>query len=200
MVRPLQPISDSATTASAPPGEEDTFDQLFERIANDDYNAFEKIFQNCYKSLCSYSKQLVICPQLAEEIVDDVFCNLWRNRKKIQISTSFRAYLISSIRNRSLDILRKQKGVKIYVLDHAHGIESDQLMGCDGLIYEELRSLIDGAIQRLPNQCRLIFQMSRYEELSYKDISLKLNISVKTVDTQIGRALKHIRKSIAAIQ
>lgn len=144
-------------------------------------------------------KQLVVCPQLAEEIVDDVFCSLWRNRKKIQINTSFRAYLITSIRNRSLDSLRRRKEIKVYVLDHADAVEADQSVGCDGLIYEELRSQIDGAIETLPKQCRLIFRMSREQDLSYRDIAVKLNISVKTVDTQIGRALKHIRKSIDAL-
>lgn len=193
-------LSNSATLASPFPRNDETMDGLFRRVADDDCVAFEKIFKNFYKSLCSYSKQMVACPHLAEEIVDDVFCNLWRNRKKIQIGTSFRAYLITSIRNRSLDSIRKQKGVRIYVLDHALAIESDQSVGCDGLIYEELRLQIDAAIQQLPKQCQIIFRMSREQDLSYKDIAVKLNISVKTVDTQIGRALKHIRKTIAAIE
>ena len=87
----------------------------------------------------------------------------------------------------------------VYVLDHADAVEADQSVGCEGLIYEELRSQIDGAIETLPKQCRLIFRMSREQDLSYRDIAVKLNISVKTVDTQIGRALKHIRKSIDAL-
>lgn len=176
---------------------DDNIDGLFQRVINDDYSAFEKIFHSSYRYLCYYSSQLVVCRQTAEEIVDDVFCNLWRNRKKIQVSCSFRAYLITSIRNRSLDSLRKTKGVRVYVLDHAHSVECKQSIASDSLIYEELSSHIDQAIENLPEQCRLIFRLSREHDLSYKDIARKLNISVKTVDTQIGRALRFIRTSIA---
>lgn len=174
-----------------------SIETLFRRVTDDDYSAFESIFKDSYRFLCAYARHLVTCPELAEEIVDDVFFNLWHNRKKIHISSSFRAYLIACIRNRSLDSLRKGKGVKTYVLDHAEMIECQQSIACDTLIYEELRTQIDQAIQCLPEQCRVIFLMSRDEELSYKDIALQLNISVKTVDTQIGRALKHIRGRIA---
>lgn len=199
MIGSLRTLSHTCSLAHPGCNPDEHYEGLFERVTNDDHTAFEIIFRNFYKSLCAYSKQLVVCPQLAEEIVDDVFCNLWRNRKKIQINTSFRAYLITSIRNRSLDSLRKRKDIKVYVLDHADAVEAEQSIGCDGLIYEELRSQIDGAIATLPQQCRLIFRMSREQDLSYRDIAVKLNISVKTVDTQIGRALKHIRKSIDAL-
>jgi RNA polymerase sigma-70 factor (ECF subfamily) len=176
---------------------DDNIDGLFQRVINDDYSAFEKIFHSSYRSLCYYSSQLVVCRQTAEEIVDDVFCNLWRNRKKIQVSCSFRAYLIRSIRNRSLDSLRKTKGVRVYVLDHAQSVECKQSSASDSMIYEELSRHIDQAIENLPEQCRLIFRLSREHDLSYKDIAQKLNISVKTVDTQIGRALRFIRTRIA---
>ena len=198
MIRSLRTLSHMASVTHTGCNPDEHYEGLFERVSNDDHAAFEKIFRNFYKSLCSYSKQLVVCPQLAEEIVDDVFCSLWRNRKKIQINTSFRAYLVTSIRNRSLDSLRKRKEIKVYVLDHADAVEAEQSVGCDRLIYEELRSQIDDAIASLPGQCRLIFRMSREQDPSYSDIALKLNISVRTVDTQIGRALKHIRKSIDA--
>jgi RNA polymerase sigma-70 factor (ECF subfamily) len=185
------------TTSTVLESTDETIDGLFRRVINDDYAAFEKIFRSSYRYLCIYSSQLVVCPQTAEEIVDDVFCNLWNNRKKIRISSSFRAYLITSIRNRSLDSLRKLKGVRVHVLEQAHTIECKQSIAYESLIYDELASQIDGAVQRLPEQCRLIFKMSREQDLSYKDIALKLNISVKTVDTQIGRALKAIRRSLA---
>ena len=186
----LPPFHDAASTG-------DRVETLFRRVTDDDYAAFESIFKDSYRFLCAYSRHLVACPQLAEEIVDDVFFNLWQNRKKIHITISFRAYLITCIRNRSLDSLRKGKGVKTYVLDHAESVECKQSIACDTMAYEELRTQIDRAIQGLPEQCRVIFRMSRDEELSYKDIASQLHISVKTVDTQIGRALKHIRRRIA---
>ncbi|HEX8041354.1 MAG TPA: sigma factor, partial [Chryseosolibacter sp.] len=76
-------------------------DQLFNRVRKDDYTAFGRIFKANYARLCAYSNRFVLNRQLAEEIVDDVFCNLWKNRKRIRISSSFQAYLITSVRNRS---------------------------------------------------------------------------------------------------
>ena len=197
MRSPFQATPDSSGFPCKPPSHEEGIDGLFQRVVNDDYSAFEKIFRMNYRYLCSYSSSLVVCPQLAEEIVDDVFCSLWSNRKRIQINSSFRAYLITSIRNRSLDTVRKLKGGKVYVLEQANMVKCKQSIACDALIYEELCAQVDKAVEELPRQCQMIFRMSRDEGLPYKDIAHRLAISVKTVDTQIGRALKHIRKSIA---
>ena len=177
---------------------EEAIDSLFTRMVEDDYDAFEKLFHLCYRCLCSYSRQLVICSHLAEEIVDDVLFSLWCNRRKIRITTSFRAYLVKCVRNRSLDSLRRKKGVRIYMLDHAAAMECKQSIAHDVLIVDELQRQIEGVIDRLPSQCQTIFRLSREEDLSYKEIALRLNISVKTVDTQICRALRVIRRTIAA--
>jgi RNA polymerase sigma-70 factor (ECF subfamily) len=192
----LQPVRNAAFRHPGKPTS-NRIDRLFQQVKNDDYFAFEKIFRKSYRSLCSYSNQLVICPELAEEIVDDVFCSLWEDRKKIHITTSFQSYLIISIRNRSLDCLRKMKGKKKYLLEDAERVRCKQLIASEKIIYEELRQQVDTAVKALPAQCRRIFQMSREQDFSYKEIANKLNISIKTVDTQIGRALKSIRKSIA---
>src|SRR5688572_22562608 len=97
-------------------------ESLFQRVKNDDAAAFGIIFKKYYRALCAYAYQLVISRELAEEIVDDVFFNLWNNRKKINISSSFQAYLMISIRNRSVDCLRKMKGERKYVLNHAEKV------------------------------------------------------------------------------
>lgn len=175
----------------------DNLDELFQRVINDDYSSFEKIFKNNYKSLCTYACHVVKSHELAEEIVDDVFCNLWKNRKKIQITSSFRAYLLTSIRNKSLDCLRKMKHEKNAVLESAATVPCKQSIAYETLFFEELNGRIEAAIQGLPRQCRTIFLMSRDQDLKYKEIAELLNISIKTVDTQMGRALKYLRKSIS---
>lgn len=177
---------------------QDRIETLFERVRADDYEAFQIIFRASYRRLCAYSKQLVSSSELAEEIVDDVFCSLWQNRKKIHIATSFHSYLNTSIRNRSLDCLRKLRREKIFQLDKAACVPCGQSIATDCLVYEELRLQIERAVARLPEQCRIIFRMSREQDLSYKEIACLLNISVKTVDTQIGRALKSVRQFMAA--
>lgn len=194
----LKAFSDSSIFASSDSSGRETVDLLFERVVKDDHSAFEQMFRSNYSDLCAYSRQLVACPQLAEEIVDDVFCSLWDNRKRIHINTSFRAYLITSIRNRCLDSLRRSKSKNIYVLEDAQMVRCKQSIALESLMYEELRDRIEGAVNRLPRQCQTIFRMSREEDLPYKDIAQRLNISIKTVDAQIGRALKHIRHIIAS--
>lgn len=176
-------------------------DQLFNRVRKDDYNAFGRIFKANYARLCAYSNRFVMSRQLAEEIVDDVFCNLWKNRKRIRISSSFQAYLVASVRNRSLDCLRKLRHEKKKsLLEHAETIPCRQSIASEAMMLDELHDRIHAAVSILPSQCRTIFLMSREEDLRYKDIATRLNISIKTVDTQIGRALKHIRKMIAEDQ
>jgi RNA polymerase sigma-70 factor (family 1) len=180
------------------PSSFEEMEHLFHRVTQGDYMAFEAIFKKHYHRLCAYSNRLVMNPQLAEEIVDDVFFSLWKNREKIEISTSFQAYLVTSVRNRSLDCLRQLKHEKRKsLLEHAETLPCKQSIAYETMMLEELHHRIHAAVRILPTRCRIIFQMSREEDLKYKDIARKLNISVKTVDTQIGRALKHLRKAIA---
>lgn len=174
-----------------------TLDELFKRVIEDDYNAFEQIFKSTYKSLCAYANRVVKSHELAEEVVDDVFCNLWRNRKKILITTSFKSYLLASVRNKSLDCLRKLKHEKNTMLESAATVPCKQSIAYETMFFEELHARINDAIQGLPKQCRTIFLMSRDQDLKYKEIAELLHISIKTVDTQMGRALKYLRKTIA---
>jgi RNA polymerase sigma-70 factor (ECF subfamily) len=174
----------------------ESLDDLFTRVINDDYSAFEKIFKRTYKSLCALSNGMVKKHELSEEIVDDVFCSLWKNRKKIQINTSFHSYLLAAVRNKSFDWLRKLKHEKSTLLENAASVACRQSIAHETLIYEELHEQIESAIQDLPKQCRTIFLMSRDQDLKYKEIAEILEISIKTVDTQMGRALKYLRKTI----
>jgi RNA polymerase sigma-70 factor (ECF subfamily) len=172
-------------------------DALFQRVAHfDDKQAFERIFNRSYRSLCLLSCRIVRNTELAEEIVDDVFYSFWKNRKTINISSSFTSYLLVSVRNRSLDCLRKMKNKKSTLLDSSADFPSNQIVADEQMAYEELSNRIDAAIQSLAPQCRLIFRMSREQELTYKEIAEHLKLSIKTVDTQMGRALKHLRSEI----
>jgi RNA polymerase sigma-70 factor (ECF subfamily) len=85
-------------------------------------------------------------------------------------------------------------------LEDGAGIASDEIIASDALAYEELRDHLTAAIQSLPLQCRLIFTMSREQDLTYREISEKLGLSIKTVETQMGRALKHIRRELKAFR
>jgi RNA polymerase sigma-70 factor (ECF subfamily) len=172
-------------------------DNLFQKVVySDDQAAFGQIFDATYSLLCGISFRMTKSVESSEEIVDDVFCSFWRNRRKINITTSFNLYLIASVRNRSLDYLRKLKNEKSSPLEDISQIASVEIIASDAMAYEELKEHITAAIQSLPRQCRLIFTMSREQDLTYKEISDKLGLSIKTVDTQMGRALKHMRSEL----
>lgn len=177
---------------------EESLDDLFQFVvSHDDYHAFEVIFNRTYKALCSLSSRMVKCRESAEEIVDDVFCSFWANRKRILINTSFQSYLTTSVRNRSLDCLRKRKHENNgLALERAIDIPCKQEIAVDKMVFHELNASVEAAINALPKQCRAIFLMSRDQGLMYKEIAELLNISIKTVDTQMGRALKHLRSAL----
>ncbi len=196
MNTPHQPSFQPIPYPTALESESGILDALFVRVEGDDYRAFEAIFKRTYHSLCSYAHRIVKDRELVEELVDDVFCNVWRNRKRIRINASFRSYLIASVRNKSFDCLRKIKNKRNSALDTVSEVANGQSIALEEIIFEELNQQIEGAIQALPRQCRTIFQMSRNENLRYKDIAAILGISIKTVDTQMGRALKHLRKTV----
>ncbi|RAW00876.1 RNA polymerase sigma-70 factor [Pseudochryseolinea flava] len=174
-----------------------SLDELFASVVHsDDYHAFEKIYNRTYQHLCSLSSRMLKSRELAEEIVDDVFCTLWANRKKILISASFNAYLNTAVRNRSLDSIRKMKSEKSLELETAADVPCKQSVADEDLVFQELNHSIEVAIATLPTQCRTIFLLSRDQGLMYKEIAELLQISIKTVDTQMGRALKQLRNLV----
>jgi RNA polymerase sigma-70 factor (ECF subfamily) len=196
MNTPLQPSFQPFPYPTAQESQSGSLDALFSRVESDDYRAFEAIFKLTYPSLCTYANRIVKDHEVTEELVDDVFCNVWRNRKKIRINASFRSYLLASVRNKAFDCLRKIKNRRNSALDTVTEVANGQSIALEEIIFEELNQQIEGAIQAMPRQCRTIFQMSRNENLRYKEIAAILGISIKTVDTQMGRALKHLRKTV----
>src|SRR6267378_4117290 len=98
----------------------------------------EAIFKRTYHSLCSYAHRIVKDRELVEELVDDVFCNVWRNRKRIRINASFRSYLIASVRNKSFDCLRKIKNKRNSALDTVSEVANGQSIALEEIIFEEL--------------------------------------------------------------
>jgi len=203
MIPQISPIisSYSKRISNANRPQKEDLDELFNRvIAHDDQGAFEVIFNRTYRSLCHISNRIVNSYEMAEEIVDDVFFSFWKNRKSISVTISFSSYLFVSVRNRSLDYLRK---IKNKAIDSSLESVTEKALtngvGHDPIIYEELAERINRSIQSLPAQCRLIFTMSREQELTYNQIAHQLGLSVKTVDTQMGRALKHLRQEIKGL-
>lgn len=175
----------------------DRVDYLFAKfLRDDDYVAFEQLFLISYNPLRSFCKKIVHINEVAEELVSEVFFKIWNNRKAIVITTSHKSYLYTAVHNISLDHLRKEKRYILTNIEKAVTIPCDFLdpqMGCE---YEELQEKIHGAVNKLPRQCKQIFRLSREQGLRYNEIAEKLQLSVKTIETQMGRALKSLRKSL----
>jgi RNA polymerase sigma-70 factor, ECF subfamily len=170
-------------------------ENIWKKIQQKDESAFERYYKEHYRSFflmaCKYLKD----PVQAEEIVNDVFLKIWEDGDKMKIESSLKSYLYKSIINRSLNVLNKSKRDLARQADRiTMPEESYELREIEE---NELMVKIYAAIDQLPDQCRRVFEMSRFEELKQQEIADKLGISVKTVKNHITIALKQL--SIALI-
>jgi RNA polymerase sigma-70 factor (ECF subfamily) len=180
-------------------GDHTDIEELMYKILREgDYAAFQQLFKKMYGPLCQFCVKFVHVKEVAEELVSDVFYNIWKNRQRI-IVTSPKAYLFTAVRNRGFDHLRKVKKSVWCDLEEATHIPADSTDSQDILVHYELNKSLEQSIASLPKQCRLIFELSRDHGMKYKEIASMLNISIKTVETQMGRALKHLRQSLPAM-
>lgn len=178
--------------------------KLFQRIKEDDFIAFESIFKKYYKSLCIYAEHYAGEPEMAKEIVGEFFLKLWENRKKIHINNSYKNYLFTSIHNSCLKYLEHLKVLKKYRdyseqrlknLEFLTSVSGDYPLA--NLISQEIVEEIECAIESLPDKCKEIFKLSRFENFSYNEISTKLNVSINTIRTQMSRALEKLRHDLS---
>lgn len=159
--------------------------------ANDE-SAFQEVFRTHYPSACRAIRKFIKEISTVEDLAQDVFVRFWEKRHQIEIKTSIGAYIHRMAINEALSFLRKQKRFQQDNIEDFSfsdkGSSSIEVM--EG---EELKVKIKRAIDSLPPKCRTVFLLSRYEELSYKEIAAKLEISVKTVENQMGKALRVMR-------
>lgn len=132
----------------------------------------------------------------AKDIVQEVFFELWKNRTSINIQISLKAYLRRAIVNRSLNHLKVDRRFQ-WGDEHMDWQREDtDITAEQKLEVDDLQSIVNRAIDALPERCQLIFKLSRIEHLSHKEISQQLNISPKTIENQMTKALKSIRKAV----
>ncbi|HNW98067.1 MAG TPA: RNA polymerase sigma-70 factor [Bacteroidales bacterium] len=158
--------------------------------------SFEKLFKNHFKGLTWFAVRYVKDIETAKEIVQDVFINLWEKRSHIDLSKPVKSYLASSVYNKSLNYIRDNKKFDKDILAFETLFPDAGYEQTDRLVTDELEKNIKDAINELPEKCREIFIMSRYENLKYQEIADKLQISIKTVETQMSKALQHMREKL----
>lgn len=169
--------------------------ELLERIKKGDEQAFEKVFRTYYKSLCLFSNRILHDPPSSEEVVEDIFFNLWERRDKFDITTSLKSYLFRSAYNNSLKLLRHQKIVANYESRMVEEEPQYQLQE-NYLEIGEITHSVLKTLDQVPERTRMIFQMNRDEGLKYQEIADKMNISVKTVEAHMTSILKLLRENL----
>ena len=158
--------------------------------------AFESIFKTHFKSLYGYAFLMVRDEALAEEIVQQIFYRVLEKKEKITIHTSFNAYLYKSVHN---ECLQQQKRKKHHARYRSHIVRQERTgdMASEKVEQKELEKKFYQVLEKLPAQCRLVFQMNRFGGMKYLEIAQELNISLKTVESQMSKALKRLRASLA---
>ncbi len=156
-----------------------------------DERVFEQVFRDHYQAMANFALKYLGDTDLAEEVVQDVFSTVWQKADEISVKTNMKSYLYGAVRNYCLNHIKHQKVEQTYISRslHAH----NHLDISDILEYDELKVKIDEALDELPPKCRQVFEMSRFEDKKYKEIAEELDISLKTVENQMGKALKHMR-------
>jgi RNA polymerase sigma-70 factor (family 1) len=174
-----------------------TENDIFEHIKQGNQRVFEQVFRQHYASLCRYANGILKDEDEAEEIVQNMFVGVWEKRQDIGINQSIKSYLYRSVHNHCLNRIKHLKIREThqeYVTFH----ESGAFEAVTETVYKnELEERIVSAVAKLPEQCRIIFSMSRFEELKYNEIAERMGLSVKTIENQIGKALKIMRKELA---
>ena len=169
-----------------------TIDKRVEMEGRLEGRNFEQLFRDYFPPLMAFARKILVDEDDAREVVHLVFIKLWEKRNEVDLSTSLKSYLFTSVHNRSLNVIRDRKKFSSGEVPEVAGewdvsaqIESMELEG-------KMREVIDS----LPEKCREIFEMNRFEGLKYGEIASKLDISIKTVENQMSKALKILREQL----
>lgn len=170
--------------------------QLTRRIKDGDIQAFEDIFNAYYSSLVNFSRNLLKDDSLAEDQVQEVFAQVWKKRETLNEQLPLFPYLLTAVRNKCLNILNHRLVQKNY-LSQTQYENQRQLLSYDyNDLTEESIERMGVALNQLPEKCRAIFELSKFEGLSHKEIAAKLNISTKTIENHITKAFRVLKNEM----
>ena len=168
---------------------------LLHRIATyDDELAFKELYYIYYDRLFRFAMHFVKCEDICEEVVSDVFFNIWQNRRQLSHIENVESYLFKAIKNQSLHYTEKSKQHPVhdelsFTMEYAIDTDNPESL----LLNDELNKVLQYAIGSLPDKCRTIFKLVHEDGLPYKQIAEILGISVRTIDAQMAIATKKIR-------
>ena len=155
------------------------------------------LFRSHFTGLCYFAQKYVKDFETAKEIVQDAYISMWEKRETIDMERAVKSYLTMVIHNKCTNYLRDNRKFDKYIIDIENLLDVPEYESSDSMVADELKISIDSAINELPEKCREIFILNRYENLKYQEIADKLQISVKTVESQMSKALQHMRVRLA---
>jgi RNA polymerase sigma-70 factor, ECF subfamily len=158
--------------------------------------SFEEVFKSHFRNLHAYAFTLLKDETDAEEMVQNVFCRLWEKKEQLDIHSSATAYLYKAVYHECLNFLKHRKVKAAYKVFAQTRPANELASATTKLQLAELEWHIKNAIDGLPEQCRIIFQMSRFGELKYQEIADQLGLSIKTIENQMGKALRIMREKL----
>ena len=177
--------------------------ELTNRLKTGDPKAFEILFSNWFEPLVNFSVQYIRDPEVARNIVQTIFMKVWEKRQLINEELNIKSYLFTATKNDCLSYLRHLRIENRYfetttaqLSDYQLNYEALEQLSFDPVDLENIDRIIRDTVRQLPERCREVFIMSRYEDMRNKEIAEKLNISVKAVEANISRALKALRENL----
>lgn len=173
-----------------------TDNELFDLVSRNKEEAFTMLYERYWKRMLYKALLKLPSESDAEEVVQDTFIDLWNSRHRIQIKHTFHTYIASVVRYK---IMAKMAANKKQTYQDIEGIESKHILDHsteEWISFNDLRDEIEAAVKTLPEKCQLVFRMSREEGMSHKEIAEELDLSSKSVEAHITRAIKTLRKKI----
>ncbi len=169
---------------------------IVKKIKEGDIRAFEELFKLYYSPLSLYAASITGNMDTAEEIIQDLFYVLWRDKERLQILYSVKSYLYKSVKNKSLQYLEHKNIENKYNEFILSGKQQAGISPQDEVEYKELEKIISLTIRNLPDRRQRIFKMHRFEGLKYTEIAEQLSLSIKTVEAEMAKALNSLRKEV----
>lgn len=169
--------------------------QWAERIQEGDRAAFEALFRTYAEPLCAFAEQYTQSPEIAEELVQDLFFKIWKNRSQWSPTVSVKSYLYTAARNLALDYLKHERVVETWKEETLQERPAPEAPD-ERLHRDQLRQAVQEAIEELPDRPRQVFKLSRRHGLTYREIGRVLDLSIKTVETYMRRAFRSLRERL----
>ncbi len=175
--------------------------EILQNVIAGDESSFERVYRYYYPRLNYFAQQYLQDAEISKNIVQDVFTELWDRRNTLQNDTNLNAWLFTVTKHKALKIisrLKSQQNYDSYIKGRQLDVNYNALSDFDtsNFIFEELQSRIESALEKLSPACRKVFEMSRFEDKKNKEIAEELNLSIKTVEAQITKALRSLKTDL----